>query len=161
MLLLIVFLLLLIMIAKVDWLCYSTDDAYAQLCDVYALLPCCLVCLIGFSLCFCNCPLTLCFHLFCSVMRERRFCPRLKSERDGTLHLSPLSPGLYVTCDKYYLILLKLELSMASGNQNGGIRCICLLVGWILGHSGQCGRPSVKFPDIRWHGNFGRWRIVN
>ena len=133
MLLLIVFLLLLLMIAKVDWLCYSTDDAYAQLRD----LPCRLVCLIGFSLCFCNCPLTLCFHLFCIVMRERRFCPHLISERNGTLHLSPLSSGLYVTCDKHYLILLKLELSMESANQTGGIRCICLLVGWILGHSGR------------------------
>ena len=76
------------MFAKVDWLCYSTDDAYAQLRDVYALLPCRLVCLIGFSLYFCNCPLTLCFHLFYSVMRERRFCPRLISKMDGTLHLS-------------------------------------------------------------------------
>ena len=155
MLLLIVFLLLLLMIAKVDWLCYSTDDAYAQ------LLPCRLICLIGFSLCFCNCPLTLCFHLFCSVIRERRFCPCLIRERAGTLYLSPLSPGLYGTCDKYYLILLKLELSMASANLNGGFRCICLLVGWILGHSEPLGRLSVKFLCIRWHEDFGRWRTVS
>ena len=121
----------------------TTDDAYAQLRDVYALLPCRLVCLIGFSLCFCNCPLTRCFHLLCSVMREIRFCPRLISERDGILHLSPLSPGLCVTCNKYYLILLKLKLNWNYPwrlpiRMVGSDACVC----WWDGFLGILGRAE-------------------